>query len=382
MVCDVRLQGAAESHLSMSLLHWHRSNLALVAALLALGVLCGCNMDGGGRSVADAWEAPAAPQEASGDEWSAAEGDASARSDRRAPLPIATVMGRAVSRERMLGMLMRSHGLNVLEQLIAMELVRQAAEAAGLAVTPADIRAEYDRAVARISSPVPATTQPDLGEDARETVLAEILVRRGLSREEFNLAMERQAYLRKLAARRLKIDDAMLQTQYEMMYAERVQVRHIQLAQYRDLAKVQRLLEAGGDFAEIAKIHSRNPRTAPEGGLLPPFSRTQDDVPPALREAAFQLQLGQVSNPIRINSDYHLIVPVKRFPKSNVKLEHVRAIVRSKLIERLLPDVMARLERDLFERSRRQIVITDPALRKQFQDKYPPVQGKASGDGR
>jgi parvulin-like peptidyl-prolyl isomerase len=277
----------------------------------------------------------------------------------------------------MMDLLLRSRGLGVLEQLIALELARQAAEAEGVAITPADIHAEYDRSVARISSPVPAATQPVLGKEARETLLSQILARRGLSRDEFNLAMERQAYIRKLAEKRLQITEAMLRTHYETMYDERVQIRHIQLTDYREVAKVQKMLAEGRDFAEVARTHSQNSVTAPEGGLLPPFSRNQDDVPPLLREVAFRLSVGQVSNAVRIDNDYHLIKPIQRFERSQVQFEHVKEIVRLKLIERLLPEAMMNLERDLFNKA--QIIITDARLRQQFDEKYR--QGRSARGG-
>ncbi len=364
--------------------HSYKMRVVQGALLFVACAVVGCNMTErpAGRRVGDAWEEPASPPAGELDDWDAPEADSSGMPERTGALPIATVNERPISRKRLFGLLLRTHGMKVLGQLIAVEVVRDAAEKEGVAVTPADIRVEYDRALLRISSPVPAATQPNLGEAAREAMLTEMLARRGLTREEFNLAMERQAYLRKLAAKRLKITDEQLRAQYEMMYEERVQVRHIQVPSLRDVGPIRRLLADGRDFAEVAKFHSRNPRTSPNGGLLPPFSRNQDDVPPQLREAAFKLQLEQVSSAIRIDRDYHLIKPVKRFAKSNVKLEHVKEIVRVKLTERLLPELMDRIEKELVEEARKRIVITDPVLRKQFEERYQPRPRAATGGGR
>lgn len=321
-----------------------------------------------GRSVGDAWEEPSDEPGSTLDDWDDRAPDQ--RDDRGEPMPIATVNGRPITRKRMMGLLVRTHGLSVLEQLIALELIRQTAEIGGVSITPADISAEHDRAVSRISSPVPTSTQPTLAKEAREALLVRILARRGLSREEFDLAMERQAYLRKIASKRLKIADDQLREQFEIMYDERVQVRHIQLSNLREAGTVQRLLAAGGDFVEIARVRSKNATTGPNGGLLPPFSRNQGDVPPQLRDVAFKLEPGQVSNPVRIESDYHLVKSIKRFTKSKIQFEHVKEIVRVKLVERVLPEMMDQIERDLFGQSKARIVITDPALRKRFQDKH------------
>jgi len=103
-------------------------------------------------------------------------------------------------------------------------------------------------------------------------MLSEILKRRGLSREEFGMAMERQAYLRKIAEKRLQITEPMLRTQYEMMYDARVQVRHIQVADMREVSRAQKMLEAGR-FCRSARRAART-STPLRGRLLPPSVET------------------------------------------------------------------------------------------------------------
>ncbi len=354
--------------------------LGFCAVATAMGPGCTLGDRDGGRAVSDAWQEPPATPSDEQDLWedTAAEGQAKGQDPRH--MPIAIVNGRPIPRQQMLELLIRTHGMTVLGQLIALELVRQTAESEGISITPADIQDEYNRALMQISSPVPASTQPSLGKEAREAMLAQILLRRGLTREEFNLAMERRAYLRKIAEKRLKIDQDMLRAQYEMMYDERVQIRHIQLSSWRDVSKVQRLLQGGMDFAEVAKVHSTNAATAQRGGELPPFSRSQDDVPPLLREAAFKLKEGQVSNPIRLGTDYHIIKVIKRFPKSKVQFEHVKELVRVRLRERLLPEVMDRIENGMVEQARTQIQITHPELRRQFKERYAFRQNRLTGE--
>lgn len=341
----------------------------LLGLLVVVG-LAGCMQErSSGRSVSDAWESPQSPRSDDPLASDSSPLDSESMDTGVGPLPIATVNGKPITRDRFLDLLIRAHGMSVLGQLIALEVTRQAAEAQGISITPDNIRAEYDKTLEQISSPVRTTSQPAMDKQARERILTRMLGRRGLSRDEFNLAMERNAYLRKLAEKQIKVDERALREHYEKMYGERVQIRHIQLSNWRDVSKVLQLLKGGSDFAEIARVHSQNVMTASDGGLLPPFSRDQDDVPPLLREAAFKLQLGQVSSPLKIDEDYHVIMPVKRFPKSSVKFEHVKEVVRMKLIDQLLPEVMDQLERELVEQARKRIVITHPELRRQFQDR-------------
>ncbi|MEW5726258.1 MAG: peptidylprolyl isomerase [Pseudomonadota bacterium] len=73
------------------------------------------------------------------------------------------------------------------------------------------------------------------------------------------------------------------------------------------LATVTRLkqeVEAGSDFAELAKRHSDCP-SGQEGGDLGYFGRGQ--MVPEFEEAAFKLQPGQVSEVIETAFGYHII---------------------------------------------------------------------------
>ena len=74
------------------------------------------------------------------------------------------------------------------------------------------------------------------------------------------------------------------------------------------LARVKSLrdqIESGSDFAAIAKEHSDDPGSREQGGDLGFFARGVMD--PAFEEAAFSLEVGAVSQPIRSSFGFHLI---------------------------------------------------------------------------
>lgn len=71
-------------------------------------------------------------------------------------------------------------------------------------------------------------------------------------------------------------------------------------------------LQAGADFAEMAKQHSEDPGTAREGGMLPWLTRGQ-----LLKEfevAALALQPGEMSRPVLSPVGYHVIYMSERKP--------------------------------------------------------------------
>ncbi|MDQ3693876.1 MAG: peptidylprolyl isomerase [Chloroflexota bacterium] len=87
--------------------------------------------------------------------------------------------------------------------------------------------------------------------------------------------------------------------------AEQVQAAHI-LVETRDLAlELSDQLGAGADFGELARQHSIDQGTAPNGGDLGSFTR--DEMVAPFAEAAFALEPGQTSEPVESEFGWHII---------------------------------------------------------------------------
>jgi peptidyl-prolyl cis-trans isomerase C len=83
-----------------------------------------------------------------------------------------------------------------------------------------------------------------------------------------------------------------------------VRARHI-LVETEDKAKeIVAKLKAGGDFIALAKENSKDPG-APEGGDLGYFAKSQ--MVPEFAEAAFKLEKGQISDPVKTQFGWHVI---------------------------------------------------------------------------
>ncbi len=72
------------------------------------------------------------------------------------------------------------------------------------------------------------------------------------------------------------------------------------------IQSVQKKLEAGEDFADLARRVSEDPGTAVQGGNLGCFGTGL--LFPEFEEAAFQLKPGEISQPVRTERGYHLIL--------------------------------------------------------------------------
>lgn len=75
------------------------------------------------------------------------------------------------------------------------------------------------------------------------------------------------------------------------------------LAKAQDLKKK---LDAGADFATLARDDSDDTGSATNGGLLPPFSHGQ--MVPEFEKAAFAASIGKVTDPVKTQYGYHLIL--------------------------------------------------------------------------
>jgi len=84
-------------------------------------------------------------------------------------------------------------------------------------------------------------------------------------------------------------------------------------------------LQQGEDFAELAKANSEDPGSAEAGGDLGYFGKGIMD--PAFEEAAFSLQQGEVSEPVRSSFGFHLIKVTGIKPSSVKPFEEARTQV-------------------------------------------------------
>lgn len=92
--------------------------------------------------------------------------------------------------------------------------------------------------------------------------------------------------------------------------AEQVHIRLITVDSEEAALEIQTLLQDGADFAALARERSLDLATKENGGDLGWFPRGL--VAPALENAAFGLQPGQVSDVIRLGDGYHIIQLVER----------------------------------------------------------------------
>lgn len=91
---------------------------------------------------------------------------------------------------------------------------------------------------------------------------------------------------------------------------EQVRVAHILFDKQEDADKALQQLQAGADFAAVAKQVSKDEATRDNGGELGWIPR--DVMPPEFEQAAFALQPGQISGVVQTQLGFHILKVLAR----------------------------------------------------------------------
>ena len=141
---------------------------------------------------------------------------------------------------------------------------------------------------------------------------------------------------------------------------------------------VYRALQAGADFAELAKKISQDPVSSKDGGLLPWFAPGQ--TLKEFEDVAYSLQPGQMSNPFLTPIGYHIILMKERKqlePFDSLKNDLLTVlerremrddIVNSKLRQMVKASNGTLTQDQILEKRSDSLAATDPEMKYLFQE--------------
>lgn len=161
------------------------------------------------------------------------------------------------------------------------------------------------------------------------------------AREEYKMQIEdaRKGIMTQLAVNdilsKVKVSDAEIAEYYDskkdtFMEEPQVKASHI-LVDSEDKAKeVIKEIKDGLEFKEAAKKYSSCP-SKEQGGSLGAFGRGM--MVPEFEEAAFDLELGKISEPVKTQFGYHIIIVEEKLPRRQKSLEEVKAQIMNALLQ-------------------------------------------------
>lgn len=212
----------------------------------------------------------------------------------------------------------------ILENLINRELLFQVAQKKGFEADPEAIEEQFNDLKNRF---------PD------EARFQAMLDQMGITADSLRQTIAQRLMIQKLIEQEVgkdfEITDAEAKAFYDkhpVTQPEKVRASHILIkadpdageaekkAARKKLEGIQKKVEAGEDFAELAKAHSEGP-SSDKGGDLSYFGRGQMVKP--FEDVVFAMETGEVSDIVETRFGYHLIKKTGKQPAGTVPYEEI-----------------------------------------------------------
>ncbi|HBL3429499.1 TPA: peptidylprolyl isomerase [Enterococcus faecium] len=143
----------------------------------------------------------------------------------------------------------------------------------------------------------------------------------GYTEQTFKDSIKQSLAFQEGLKKHIKLTDEDLKTAWESFHPE-VEAQIIQVASEDDAKNVKKAADKGDDFSKLAKDKSTDTTTKEDGGKVK-FDSTTTTVPAEVKEAAFKLKDGQVSDVITstnastYTTEYYVVKMVKNQNKGN-----------------------------------------------------------------
>jgi len=235
---------------------------------------------------------------------------------------VARVNGEPITRDEFLTRLEEFAGDQVLEQIISERVIAQAESSLPEPISDEEIQAELDAIKESFGS--------------EEAYQAEL--------ERYNLTEERLIYeirlnliLTKLSRKDVVVSDEEIAQFFEenkelLDTPERIRVSHILVETEEEAKEILAELERGTDFAELARARSIDTASGVQGGEVG-FIDRHSPIVEEFKEAAFALDVGEVSQPVKSQFGWHIIRVEERAEAVEATLENSRERILEYLME-------------------------------------------------
>lgn len=210
----------------------------------------------------------------------------------------------------------------VLEQLIAEKLLLQEAKEDGLKVKSEEVSARLAQDKQMVGN-----------NDEFKKILQEEL---NLTEREYKKYLEDQLLLEKLynqVVADVKVDETEVKNYYDQnqgtfVVPEQWHVKHILVNTEEEANQVIKDLKGGADFAQLAVDKSIDPSAPDNKGDLGFIDETTNFVE-EFKTAAFALEVGQLSSPVKSDYGYHVIKLEERQPARQQTYEEAKFQIES-----------------------------------------------------
>ena len=120
-------------------------------------------------------------------------------------------------------------------------------------------------------------------------------------------------------------------------------VSHIVVATTQEAEEIYQKLDAGEDFAELAKAFSLDTGTKPDGGAMPYFAR--GETIPEFEDVVFSMKIGEISDPVRTIYGYH-IIKLDDLMDQELELDEIKGHIQDVLVKEACNEKIRQLRQE------------------------------------
>lgn len=240
---------------------------------------------------------------------------------------VARVNNEKITKDELYDFLVKENGQTALNSLIANKIIDLEAKKQNIEVTEDDVQKEID----------------DIAEQygGRET-FEQFLEMYGTSLDDIKENVKLNVKIEKLLGPDVKIEEDEMKAYFEEnkeSFGEQEQVKasHILVDSEEKASEVKEKLQSGEDFTELAKEYSIDTSNNEKGGELGFFARGA--MVKEFEDAAFSMEIGQISDPIQTDYGYHIIKVEDKKPAKEATYEESKDEVKEILFQQKLPTV-------------------------------------------
>ena len=213
---------------------------------------------------------------------------------------------------------------SVLNYLIENELALQEAEKKGIKVTDKEVEKQLNQMKKMFSS---------------EAEFNSMLEKQDIDIDDFKERLREDLLMTKITEplyKGLEVSDEEAKDYYEknktsFQDPEKVHLRQIVLGTKDKAEKMLSKVKSGEDFSELAKKNSVDAMTRDKGGDLD--WKTKQELPQEMADAAFALEVGEVSDIIKTQSGYVIVKVEQKQPAKQQTFEESKENIKQSLLE-------------------------------------------------